>query len=389
MRRLLLLAGLAAACCTGCGATKKVTSYFAGGEDNAEPPTPLVEFRTRLNVVRLWSEGIGSGTDEQYLKLMPTVANQRVYTADSAGEVTSLDATNGKPLWSVDTNERITGGPGYGENTVLVGTGEGEVIALHADSGKQQWRSRVSSEILSPPLKAGGTIVVRTNDGKIFGLAGDSGKKLWTYDRTVPALTLRGTSTPLIASGIVVAGFDAGRMAAVELPTGRLIWETSIATARGRSELERMVDIDSEPLLIEGVIYVATFQGQLAAVQLDSGRILWNREISSYAGFSADDSYLYLTDDRSHVWAIDRFTGTTVWRQEKLHARAATGPASVGDYVVVGDLEGYLHWMEKATGDFVARTQLAKERIIVQPTVAGRILYAYCSDGTLAAYTYR
>lgn len=384
----ILLAALVAACCSGCSATEKLTSWMGSGKDNSEPPAPLVEFHQRLNVIRLWSDSIGSGTDKEYLKLEPAIAGQRLFTADADGEVIAMDASNGETLWSVDTDTHITGGPGFGENVVLVGTGEGEVIALNADSGKQLWRARVSSEVLSPPVKAGGTVVVRTNDGRIFGLAGDTGKRLWTYDRTVPPLTLRGTSAPQIASGVVVAGFDAGRMAALDLPTGRLIWEASIATPRGRSELERMVDIDSEPLIVEGIIYVATFQGQLAAVQLESGRILWNHDISSYAGFSADESYLYVTNDRSYVLAIDRFTGTVVWRQEKLQARAATGPAVIGNYVVVGDLEGYLHWMDKGTGDFVARTQLSGKRIIAEPIVVGKILYAYSSDGTLAAYTY-
>lgn len=388
MRRILL-AALLAACCHGCGTTDKVASWFSGGKDNTEPPAPLVEFRPRVNVVRLWSEGVGGGTDRQYLKLAPAVAGQRLFTADSDGEVVALDASNGKTLWSKDVDERITGGPGFGENVVLVGTGEGGVIALNADSGKKLWRSRVSSEVLSPPIKAEGTVVVRTNDGRVFGLAGDSGKRLWTYDRTVPALTLRGTSAPRVSGNIVVAGFDAGRLAALDLPTGRLLWETSIATSRGRSELERMVDIDSEPLLMDGIIYVATFQGQIAAVQLESGRIVWNREISSYAGFTADQNALYLSNDQSHVLAIDRFTGSVIWRQEKLHARAATGPASIGDYVVVGDLEGYLHWMDKGTGEFVARTEHSGARILVEPIVVGRVLYAYGSDGTLAAYTYR
>jgi outer membrane protein assembly factor BamB len=162
-----------------------------------------------------------------------------------------------------------------------------------------------------------------------------------------------------------------------------------VATARGRSELERMVDIDSDPLVVDDVIYVTTFQGQLAAVQLDGGRILWSRDISSYAGFTADESYIYLTDDNSNVWTFDRYSGATLWRQELLHARAATGPASIGNFTVVGDLEGYLHWMHKADGSFVARTRLSSRRIIVQPLVAGKVLYAYATDGQLAAYTFR
>jgi len=375
--------------CAGCSGMSDSVNRFMGGKDNSEPPAPLVEFQSKLNVIELWSTSVGGGTDEQYLKLSPVLANQRLYVADSDGEVEALDATNGRSLWSTDVDERITGGPGVGENVVLVGTGEGIVIALDAGNGRKLWQATVSSEILSPPLKSENIVVVRTNDGKVFGLDGNNGKQLWTYDRTVPSLTLRGTSAPVITGGVVIAGFDAGRLAALDLRTGRLLWEVSIATARGRSELERMVDIDSDPLIVDDVVYVTTFQGQLAAVQIEGGRIMWNREISSYAGFSADESYIYLSDDNSNVWAFDRYSGTMVWKQDQLHARAVTGPANVGNYAVVGDVEGYLHWMHKADGSFVARTQLSGSRIIVQPLVAGKVLYAYSTDGSLTAYTFR
>jgi outer membrane protein assembly factor BamB len=373
----------------GCGITDKVTDYLGTGKDNAEPPSPLVQFEPTLHIAELWETRIGSGTDEQYLKLVPAIANQRIYVVDADGELTALDATNGRELWTADADMRITGGPGVGENSVLIGSGEGDVLAYDAATGEEQWHSRVSSEILSAPIRSEGVVAVRTNDGKLFGLDGNTGKRLWIYDRTVPSLTLRGTSAPLAAGGAVVAGFDAGKLAALELRSGRLLWETSVATSRGRSELERMVDIDSEPMIVDGIIYVATFQGQLAAIHPDGGRILWNREVSSYAGLAADDNYIYISTDDSHVVAMDRSTGSTAWRQEKLHARQITGPAAIGDYLVVGDLEGYLHWMEKSTGRFVARNSLTEGRIIVQPTAIGKILYAYAIDGTLAAFTYR
>lgn len=385
--RLAIFCG--ALLCAGCAGMSDSVTRFMGGKDNTEPPSPLVEFQAKLNVIELWSASVGGGTDQQYLKLAPVLAKQRLYVANSDGRVEALDATNGARLWSADVDEHITGGPGVGENAVLVGTGEGGVIALDSGTGRTLWRATVSSEVLSPPLKSEGVVVVRTNDGKVFGLDGNNGKHLWIYDRTVPSLTLRGTSSPVVAAGVAIAGFDGGRLAALDLRTGRLIWEVSVATARGRSELERMVDIDSDPLVVGDVVYVTTFQGQLAAVQLEGGRILWNRQISSYAGFSADESYIYLTDDSSHVWMFDRYSGAMVWKQEQLHARAATGPANMGSYAVVGDLEGYLHWMHKADGSFVARTRLSGSRIIVQPLVAGTVLYAYATDGKLAAYTFR
>ena len=390
---------------SGCAATEKVTSYFKGGSDNAEPPNPLVEFRPLINVIELWKKDNGVGTDEQYLKLAPVVVNQRLYVVDSVGSVGAVDAINGKRLWqkkiaasaSVDGKSgwfrggdiQITGGPGYGDNTIMVGSMEGEVISLSADNGTELWRTRVSSEVLSAPQRAADIVVVRTIDGKVFGIDGEKGRRLWVYDRTVPPLTLRGTSTPAIDSGIVVAGFDGGKMAALDVRTGRLLWETSIATARGRSELERMVDIDAAPMIVDGAAYIATFQGHVAAVQLETGRILWSNDLSSYAGFSADEQNIYVTDENSHLWALDRFNGTVLWEQEDLHARAATAPGVVGDQIVVGDLEGYLHWVSKKTGEFTARTRLCKKPVIAKPLVVGKIVYAYCSEGRLAAYTYR
>lgn len=374
------LAGLGA-----CG----IPEYLKGDSDNAEPPAELIEFRQRLNVIELWSKNTGSGTDNQYLKLAPVVANQRLYIADADGHIQALDATNGNRVWSVDADARITGGPGVGENTVLVGTSEAETIAYSTDDGEELWRTTLSSEILSPPQKAHNTVIVRTGDGKIFGLSGSSGKRLWIYDRTVPSLTLRGTSTPIIDGDLVVAGFDGGRMAALKVRTGKLIWEAAVAVARGPDDLARMVDIDSAPLVVEGVIYIATFQGHLSALQVETGRVLWDRDISSYAGFDADQQNIYVTADKSHIWVFDRFTSTSVWKQEKLHLRAITAPASIGDYIVVGDFDGYLHWMSKSSGKFVARTRLCSDRIITSPLVVGKILYGFCSDGTLTAYSYR
>lgn len=390
---------------SGCAATERVTNYFKGGSDNAETPNPLVEFSPLINVIELWNRKNGVGTDEQYLKLAPVIVNQRVFVADSAGNVGAMDATNGKRLWQKKINAsesidgrsgwfrgediRITGGPGYGDNTLLLGSIEGEVISLSAENGSELWRTRVSSEVLSAPQRDSDIVVVRTIDGKVFGLDADDGRRLWIYDRTVPPLTLRGTGTPAIDGGIVVAGFDGGKMAALDVRTGKLLWEAGIAAARGRSELERMVDIDSQPAIVAGTVYIATFQGQVAAVQLESGRILWSNDLSSYAGFGVDDQNIYVTDEDSHVWALDRFSGSVLWEQEDLHARAATAPGTVGDQVVVGDFEGYLHWISKKTSEFTARTRLCKKPVIAKPIVVGRIVYAYCSDGRLAAYTYR
>ncbi len=381
---LLLLVLIMPACST----VKSFNRHFVG-EDNAEPPTPLTAFAQRLQVVELWSERVGEGVSKYYLKLTPALHENRIYIADSEGYLTSLDATSGQTVWRTDTNKPITGGPGAGAGLTLVGTKEGEVLAYSAADGKFLWQSKVSSEILAAPKAEEDIVVIRTIDGKIFGLRGETGEQLWTYDRTVPALTLRGTSAPIIDSGLVVIGFDGGKLAALDLLSGRLQWEVTVSQASGRSELDRMVDIDSEPIVVDGVIYVATFQGNLAAIELESGRPLWNREISSYAGLGVDNRYVYVTDDESVIWALDRTSGSSVWKQEQLKARAATAPASIGKHVVVGDLEGYLHWLDNESGEFSARHQISESRIIAPPIVDQDIVYSYSSNGKLGAFTYQ
>ncbi|MBI4005632.1 MAG: outer membrane protein assembly factor BamB, partial [Gammaproteobacteria bacterium] len=373
---------------SGCSSINDKVTTFMGGEDNAEPPSPLVEIETRVEITKLWEKDMGKGSDEQYLKLVPVYVQEKIFVADNEGEIKAVNSLNGNIIWDQDTETRITGGPGAGDSLVMIGTSEGEILAISGDTGETLWRSRVSSEVLAAPQVAENIVVARTIDGKIYGLDAAEGKRLWTYDQSVPALTLRGTSAPVIAGKLVISGFDEGRLTAIELHTGKLVWETRIALGSGRSELERMVDIDADPLVIDDVIYVATFQGRIAAVTLDGGRILWTRDISSFAGLCADDRNIYITDDNSHVWALDRFTGNSIWKQEKLQARAVTAPASIGDLVVVGDLEGYLHWLDKATGEFVSRTQVSDTKIIASPIVVNDIVYSYTSDGTLGAYTY-
>ncbi len=358
-----------------------------GGTDNSDPPTPLVEIETLSEVIELWSKNTGKGSSKHFLKLTPAHIQGKVFVADIHGNLEGIDATSGKTLWESDADLTITGGPGASKKLTMIGSDEGDVLAYTSETGELLWQAKVSSEILSAPTEAYDIVVVRTIDGKIFGLNASDGSHLWIYDRTVPTLTLRGTSNPVITGDVVIAGFDGGRLAAIELHTGKLIWETSISLASGRSQLERMVDIDSDPVIIGNDVYVATFQGRLASVTLESGRISWTRDISSYAGLTSDGQNIYITDDQSHVWALDRASGNSIWKQENLFARMVTAPATIGDLVVVGDLEGYLHWMDKSSGQFVARTRVSNSPIIAPPVAVEDIIYAYSSDGTLAAYT--
>ncbi len=387
LRALVLL--IIFSTCVGCGAKQAMKDMFASDDDNSEPPSPLVDIVSTADLKKTWSKNIGKGTDELFIKLTPVVMGEHVFIADTRGEIVALFAETGKEVWENDSDLPITGGPGADENLVLVGTSEGDVLALLSESGEEAWRTKVSSEILSPPREADGVVVVRTIDGKIFALDAGTGDRLWIYDRTVPNLTLRGTSTPVIAGGLVIAGFDGGRLTALELKTGKLIWEAKVAIPRGRSQLERMVDIDSQPLILDDTIYVTTFQANVSALSLDSGQILWQRDISSHSELSADFEHLYVTDYLGNIWALDRFSGSSIWKQEKLIHRKVTGPAILDDKIIVGDLEGYLHWLDKETGDFATRIEVEESPILTKPIVSNGMLFAYSSGGRLAAYTYK
>lgn len=352
------------------------------GSTPVEPPAALVEFKPELTVKTVWSAQIGHGVDKEDLRLPPRLVGDTLYANDHKGIVVSLRADTGKQRWEIDLDESLTSGPGYGDGKVLIGTADGQVIALAAEDGKILWRAQVSSEILAPPAVGEGVVVAHTVDGKLFALDAADGKQLWIYDRTVPTLTLRGTSSPVILSDIVVDGFASGKIALLVLRDGRVLWEKSIAVPRGRSELERMVDIDASPLVIGSVLYVVSYQGRIAAIDLQSGRVLWSRAMSSSTGLAADDRTLYVSDDNDRVWALDRANGASLWQQEALKRRSLTAPAVYKQSVVVGDMEGYLHWMARSDGHFMARFPVSSG-VRVAPVVAGDRLYVYGNDGKL------
>lgn len=384
--RLLILSALLLL--QACGMGQMVSNYF-GGEDNAEPPAPLVEFEPSIKTVSRWSRSVGNGTDKQYLKLTPAVTEDRLYITSRTGNVVALSPDNGNTVWNHDTDEPLSSAAGVADALVLIGASNGKVLALDKDSGKVKWKARVPSEVLSAPQASQDIVVVRTVDGKLIGLDAESGDRRWVYERSVPALSLRGTSKPIIDAGVILAGFDGGHLAALELDSGKAVWETRVAIGSGRSELDRMVDIDSDPVLYNGVIYVSTFQGQLAALSSQGGRVLWQRDISSHSGLTVDETHVYVTDDNGHVWALEQISGNSAWKQEALQARASSAPVVIGPYVTVGDVEGYVHWMDKATGDFVARTRIDESPIIAAPASTGQVAYFYTSAGTLAALTYK
>jgi outer membrane protein assembly factor BamB len=353
--------------------------------DNTAEPSELVDFEPTIKVRIVWQRSVGSGTDKMFLKLRPAIDGERVYAATHDGRVRAFDARTGESLWDTDTDSPLSGGPGIGDGLVLLGTSDGEVLALDEKEGTLKWRTRVSSEVLSSPEAQGGVAVARTIDGKLFGLSTDDGVRLWVYDRTTPVLTLRGTGSPALAEGAAIAGFDNGQVVAVALSNGQALWETRVAVPRGRTELERMVDIDADPIIADQTVYAVTYQGQVAAMKLFSGEVIWRRDMSSHAGLGVGPENVYVTDDSSHVWALKRSNNASMWRQAKLEARRLSPPAVFGQYVVVGDLEGYVHWLSKEDGQFAARLNIDSSSIVAAPVATSFAVYVYASGGELAA----
>lgn len=358
-----------------------------GSDDNTEPPAKLKSFEKQVELRRLWSQGTGDGTDKQFVRLVPTVSGKRIYAADRNGSVWAFELDSGKVIWRRKTGIALSAGPGAGEGLVLVGSSEGELVALEADNGEPRWRTEVPSEILSVPQVYEGVVIVQTVDGAISALDAESGERLWIYDRSVPVLTLRGTSTPLVTEGIVMAGFANGKMVALEVANGREVWDAAVAVPHGRTELQRMVDLDADPVVSGGTLYATSYQGRLVAVSLQDGRMLWNRDMSAYTGIAVDRSQVFVSDADSEVWALDRRNGGALWKQPDLRRRSLTGPVVIDDYVAVGDFEGYVHLLSSADGSVAGRVRVDSDGIQATPvTLFGDRLLVLGAGGKLALY---
>jgi outer membrane protein assembly factor BamB len=368
------------------GGCSTISGWF-GGDDNATPPAKLEEIKDPVQLKELWSRDIGVGYDKQSVNLVPTVLDPYVLAADRDGRVVELSAETGKKLWETKTDTPISAGPGAGEGLVLVGTSNAEVLALSIDDGSIVWRAPVSSEVLAVPRVDAGVVVIQTADGAIAGLSGKDGHQLWISDHSVPVLTLRGTSSPAVERGAVIAGFASGKVAALTLANGFQVWETSIAIPQGRSELDRLVDVDANPVIVGDTVYVVSFQGKIAIIDLRSGNLGWTRDMSSYTGLGVDFSQVYVTDVDSKVWALSRDNGASVWKQDKLHNRYLTAPEPFGSYVAVGDFEGYLHLLSTYDGHIAGRVRVDRKGIVARPVAVGDVLYVYGKGGTLAAYS--
>lgn len=378
MIRRALLAGVTALAVTGCGTP-------GDNLDAMESPVLEQPLDAGAPVTEAWGYDIGAAGSLNE-RLQVAVANGRAFVASGDGMLVALDAETGEPIWRRELDRPLSGGPAAGEGLVVIGSREGRLFGLSAENGETLWTSVLTSEVLAPADIGQGVVVVRTNDGKLFALEPDTGERRWVYDRNVPSLSLRGHSSPVLVGGGVVAGFDNGRLAALTLDEGTPVWEATIGVSQGRTELERMVDIDADPVIDGTDVYAASYQGRVAALNLRNGRIAWARDISAHSGLTADESRVYVSDEQGRIWALDRATGASVWRQDALAGLEITGPVQFGDYIVVGAGDGNLYWLSRRDGTIVDRRNVGDARIRVTPTVAGDRLYAIDLEGQVQTW---
>lgn len=349
-------------------------------------PLELQDFKPSVKIDVLWSHNIGKGQDVRYTQLVPAVVGSSIVATDIAGKVMALDRETGKAQWTVKFKDRISAGVSAGGGLLFLGTYDAEVIALDATDGSEVWRTRVSSEVLAPPQTNGTVVAVQTLDGHLTALDQKTGKQLWDYEVTMPPLTLRGTSVPVITRDSVYVGFANGKIYALELANGLLQWEQRVAIPQGRGDFEKMVDVDASPLLVGEILFCASFQGELVALSRATGRPLWNKPISTYTNMSAGQGNLYVSNDESSVKAFRTGSGEINWENNLLLRRRLNGPQVIGNYVAVADQEGgYLHILNQSDGLFAARKKINGSGVRSPMVTDGDVLYVLANNGDLVA----
>jgi outer membrane protein assembly factor BamB len=361
---IVLLGSVFLVGCTSLSDLKRDISERVFGREELNPPAALVEFKPTSTPKVLWSSKVGASGSFDF---SPAADSTHVYAASAQGQLLKLDVKTGKEIWRLNTGENLSAGVGLGTNLVLVGTTAGYVVA-YDQQGKLLWKSKLSSEILSAPRVDGDVVIVRAGDGRIFGLSAVDGSRVWVYERSTPALTLRSSAGITIADGIVYAGYAGGKLVAVKADDGKTLWEATVAQPKGTTEIERIADITSLPVVDGSIVFAVAYQGKVAAIDRASGRIGWSRDISSYTGINAESGRLYLTHAQGAVYSLEYASGKTFWRQGDLRYRQLSAPSPMGNLIAVGDLQGYVHFLQREDGAFAARIKTDDSAIMPQMT---------------------
>lgn len=373
MRRLAALLSLALL--AGCA------SWFSSNP--AKKPTVLTEFKPRAQFAVLWKQEVGESRNNV---LQPAVTADAVYAANAKGSLFRLNRTNGRQVWHADSGFSVTGGVGAGGGLVLVGGAKGDLAAFGED-GKLRWKVKMSSEVLSPPLVTDGIVIVRTGDGRIAALSAADGARQWLYERSTPALVVRSHAGVNMGRGVVYAGFAGGKMVALNLSNGVLVWEVTVSLPGGNTELERISDITSLPVLDNEQVCAVAFQGRVACFDQAQGNLLWSRSLSSSKGMVLRDQLIYATDADGNVLALYKGNGAVLWKNTNLSVRETSAPLVSGDNVVVGDFEGYVHALARDDGSFSARIKVDSSLVAAAPVALGDGILVQTLSGGLYALT--
>jgi outer membrane protein assembly factor BamB len=393
MKRAMLVSLVSLLTLAGCHSFKK---------ENVQPPTPLAkDFKPTVQVTRLWRANVGDGAGDSGARLRPTVVDGVLYADSTDGKLAAFDATSGKKLWSKSSRTHgwfgwgdkkrkdamYAGGPTVSGDLLVVGTLDGHVYGLGAKDGSPRWEAELDTQVLVSPLIAGNQVIVRGSNGRIYSLDTATGERQWVYDQgNVPLLSVRGNGGLLVVNGVVFFGSDDGLLVALRQDNGSKLWEQRLASGEGRTEIDRLSDADGTILLDGSTLYSAAYHGNIVAVDGPSGRPLWSHPFSSYTSLASKYNSIFGVDDQSRVWAFDKSGGADMWKNDSLRYRWLTGPAVQGNYVVVGDAEGYVHWLQTGDGALAARERLSKKAIRAQPLVVGDVVYVQDVKGRIGAY---
>ncbi|UZE97717.1 outer membrane protein assembly factor BamB [Alkalimarinus alittae] len=351
-----------------------------------EEPMELEDFDEEIEIIKVWDESIGNGNEGQYLKLTPIIIGDTIYAIDHSGLLLALNKSDGEELWEVEYEEPVSGALGGDDSQLYFATYHGEVVAVDRKGGMEQWRATLTSEVLSPPVSNGRQVVIQSIDGKVVSLNAETGEMMWRYDSNAPVLSIRGTSSPVITDELTLAGFANGELVAFRNITGSPVWNAEIGIPKGRTELERLVDIDGQPIIRDDAVYTVSYQGKLSAIHLPTGKEIWSKQQSSYTGVDLGFGNVYVSTASGVVVAYNQATRTEVWSQENLKFRQLTAPKAFGSTTVVADFEGYVHFLSQIDGRFMGRVHLDSDGVRAPMLISDDMLFIYSNSGDLAAY---
>lgn len=379
MKNKLFILALCAAAIQGCS---KVDDYLLG-KDNTPKPKELAAIQDKVKVAQNWTVAVGkSSKNREYLRLKPTISSGIIYTADASGLVHAVNQRDGQIKWTTQLKHNLVSGPTIANGYIAVGTSNSSLVLLNQADGKKLWQNKVSGEILSPPAITHKKVIAKTIDGKVYAFNAADGKQVWISEHGSPSLVLKASSSPVVVGNLVLIGFSDGKMDAIDVNTGRVVWQRSIAYASGSSDVERLVDIDADPIVEGDVAYLASYQGYIGALSLSSGQFIWRKPGSVYKNMLSSGNTLYISDSHDVLWSLNKQNGQVNWKQKVLKARGLTEPALVGKDLVVGDKTGYLHFIDAQTGEMLGRYK-ASSGVSISPSVVGRRLYVLTDNGLL------